>query len=273
MPLSVQQIADELRAFTPFDWQRLQDACRDDDFKALADLAGLPDYFDDDHDGPNEAELEQKVELAEGRIATLEAQVRALSGADKAIGVVGATITLRSGKVFDYLSPTPEMVDIEDIAWALAKEGRYANQLPGSLVWSVGQHSCMVADHAPDEWKLVALLHDAPEYVTKDIPKPLKMLIGPGYAAVEDRVWLTIAEKFGLPTKLPPIVKELDWQALNTEKKFLSPDRRHDWNGLNDYPPFEDIKPSNLCPWTIEHCAAQFLERFRRFSKLERAAA
>lgn len=266
--VKIETVANFLRGMTQFDAHRLRDMIGNDDLQNIADLMGvnIEDKREFERDAIEWDQMCDAVKDAEKLKAenrTLTDQVRSLSGVAHAVGVIGATITLRSGKVFDYLEPKADMIDIDDIAWGLAKCGRYANQLPGSLVFSVAQHSCMIHDKAPPEHKFSGLMHDSPEYVVLDVPKPLKMIIGPGYTAVEDRVWGVIAACFDLPIKLPLIIKQLDWRMLNTEKKFLTIDRRHDWNGLNDYPPFEDVSAADLYPWTAEHAANEFLRRFR----------
>lgn len=266
--MKIETVAKFLSEMTSFDAHRLRDQVGNDELQRIADLLGVD--IEDKREYETEAlarnqleNLQSSFEKLDAENKTLVEQVRALSGISAAVGIVGATITLRSGKVFDYLEPKADMIDIDDIAWGLAKCGRYANQLPGSLVFSVAQHSCMIHDKAPPEHKFSGLMHDSPEYVVLDVPKPLKMIIGPGYTAVEGRVWGVIAACFDLPIKLPLIIKQLDWRMLNTEKKFLTIDRRHDWNGLNDYPPFEDVSAADLYPWTVEHAANEFLRRFR----------
>lgn len=262
-----QAFADFVRQMTRLDGQRLRDLIGDDDLKKFAELLGVDievrREYQVDRDYLDRAAMVLKDnENLEAENATLIKQVRALSGSVNAVGVVGATITLRSGNVFDYLVCDPNTFTIEDIAWALAKEGRYANQLPGDLVFNVAQHSCIIHDRAPREYKLEALMHDSPEFVVKDVPKPLKMLLGPGYAAAEERVWLAICRKWRMNPRLPSVIKALDWRMLNTEKQHLTADKRHDWNGLNDHPPFEDVTVDDLMPWSIERSAEEFLKRF-----------
>lgn len=253
----IEQVAEIIRSLDRMDAERVRDLLGQDQIEALFG------EFEERGRLITEEEIEtlSSFEVQAAELETLRKQVRALSGIDDAVAVVGATITLRSGRVFDYINPDPDSFTLEDIAWGLAKEGRYANQLPGALEYSVCQHSCMVHDQAPPAFKKAALFHDAPEFVVKDIPKPLKIIIGPGYAAVEERVWISVARKFELPIKLPRIIKILDWRALNTERKFLTIDRRDDWQGLNEYRPFENVTAGDMCPWTVEHAAEQFLKR------------
>lgn len=184
-------------------------------------------------------------------------------------GVMGATIGTRSGRVFDYLNPTPDMIEIEDIAWGLAKTGRFANQLRGHVFYSVAQHSWLVAWATPVQHRLSGLLHDATEAYVGDMVAPLKQLC-PDYKAVEDRVWRAIAQRFDIPEELDPSVKAADLRALHTEKRAFSPDPRDEWPGLADYPPIKT--PGALEPWGMERAALTFLSVFRVLTAARAAA-
>lgn len=262
--LDPQAIAETLRTFTALDWQRLHEACGEDDFASLAGYANLHRAFD----GSEADRLHERAEELAERNNELRRQLRKYEPQRKP-GVIGATIGLRSGRVFDYMNPTPDMIAIEDIAWGLAKTGRFANQLRGDLVYSVAQHSCLVAFVAPEEHRLSALLHDATEAYVGDMVGPLKQLC-PEYRAVEDRVWAAIARRFDLPVELDPSIKIADLRALHTEKRAFSPDPREDWNGLKDYPPIS--LPTPISCWGVEQAALAFLSEFYRLSE-ERAAA
>jgi len=82
---------------------------------------------------------------------------------------------------FDYIATKPDMINIRDIAHALAKEQRYANHKEFNC--SVAEHSVLVADMCPDYLKLAALLHDGHEAYMRDLPAPVKPLC-PGYVSV-----------------------------------------------------------------------------------------
>jgi len=74
-----------------------------------------------------------------------------------------------TGKWMDVFNPTADMIDIRDIAHALACTPRFAGHLP--KFYSVAQHSIMCYDMVDKEFELVALLHDASEAYLLDIPK------------------------------------------------------------------------------------------------------
>lgn len=153
-------------------------------------------------------------------------------------------IQTSTGIAFDLLEPTPEMVDINDIARALSRLCRYTGHT--EQFYSVAQHSVLVSNLVPPEDALVGLLHDAAEAYVGDVAKPLKVLLGSAYSDVEDRVWRVVAERFGLPVALPQSVKDADLRMLQTERlQLLGPEPRP-WNlDAEPYP----MKLDPMDPW------------------------
>ena len=82
----------------------------------------------------------------------------------------GPTITLASGRLFDFLDPHGSDFSIEDIAHGLAHVCRYAGQC--RAFFSVAEHSIIVSDLVT-EFAYEALLHDAAEAFIGDITRPL----------------------------------------------------------------------------------------------------
>ena len=119
-----------------------------------------------------------------------------------------------SGRRLDLLDPAPLDIEIADIAHGLAFVARWNGQTRGEFPYSVAEHSLLVEaifshmhQKAPAKWKLAALLHDAPEYVIGDMISPVKAAVGPGYAALDDRLARAIHLRFGLPASLPKTIK------------------------------------------------------------------
>lgn len=119
-----------------------------------------------------------------------------------------------SGRRLDLLDPSPLDVEIEDIAHGLARVARWNGQTKGPHSFSVAQHSLLVeaiAGHLnpdwSDGWRLMALLHDAPEYVIGDMISPFKTVMGDAYKAVETRLLAAIHLRHGLPATTPAILK------------------------------------------------------------------
>jgi 5'-deoxynucleotidase YfbR-like HD superfamily hydrolase len=115
-----------------------------------------------------------------------------------------------SGRRLDLLDPSPQDIEIEDIAHGLARVARWNGQTVGDHAFSVAQHALLVEEIAasmhPDltrRWRLAALLHDAPEYVIGDLISPFKSAIGLDYKAFEIHLLEAIHRRFGLPPTLP----------------------------------------------------------------------
>lgn len=119
-----------------------------------------------------------------------------------------------TGKHFNLFEPTPDMIDIRDIAHGLANKGHFSGFTPH--YFSIAEHSIMVCDEfsiwnneQPDDVKLLALLHDAAEAYIGDMVKPLKVRM-PGFVTVENRIMEVIAERFGLDISKIAMVKPAD---------------------------------------------------------------
>src|SRR6185436_17275489 len=76
-----------------------------------------------------------------------------------------------SGRRLDLLDPSPLDIEIEDIAHGLARVARWNGQTLGTHAFSVAQHCILVEEifgalnaGNRQSHRLMALLHDAPEY-------------------------------------------------------------------------------------------------------------
>ncbi|MCR9127376.1 MAG: HD family hydrolase [Rhodobacteraceae bacterium] len=119
-----------------------------------------------------------------------------------------------SGRRLDLLDPTPVDIEIEDIAHGLAFVARWNGQTHGDFAYSVAEHSLLVEEifgrigpRVQARWHLAALLHDGPEYVIGDMISPVKAAVGPGYAALDQRLATAIRLRFGLPADIPRQIK------------------------------------------------------------------
>ena len=115
-----------------------------------------------------------------------------------------------SGRRLDLLDPSPLDIEIEDIAHGLARVARWNGQTKGDHAFSVAQHCVLVeviAAHLNKGFgkqaRLMALLHDAPEYVVGDMISPFKAALGLDYKAFENRLLSAIHVRFSLPPKTP----------------------------------------------------------------------
>ena len=138
----------------------------------------------------------------------------------RAVSAPRAFQRMLSGRRLDLLDPSPLDVEIEDIAHGLARVARWNGQTTGAQIFSVAQHSVLVESIAADldpglpaRWRMMALLHDAPEYVIGDMISPFKAMIGEDYKAVEARILEAIHMRFALPATPPAALLKITKQA------------------------------------------------------------
>jgi len=128
---------------------------------------------------------------------------------------------------------------------------------------SVAQHSIYVSHivrllGGSDQDVMWGLLHDASEAYLVDLPTPIKRQVI-GYNDAEQEVMNVISSYFGLPNKMPEIVKKADEIMLATEARDLmgSPT---DWN-IKEKP--ADIKIIEMIP---RQTMKDFIHRFATIS-------
>jgi hypothetical protein len=195
----------------------------------------------------------------------------------------GATMVTFTGVVFPLAAPGPEHVRIEDIAHALARLCRF-NGACGPF-YSVAQHSVLASSWVWDEWlkteaaprllaqppdrfnpgakrwqlEMTALLHDATEAYCGDVIRPLKRLLrsrgGDVFDEIEDRIWKAVAERFGVPAEMEPIVKVVDNRMCATEQRDLM---RMPPGWVPAHEPFD----ARLYGWEVETAEHEFLDMF-----------
>jgi len=181
-----------------------------------------------------------------------------------------------SGRRLDLLDPSPDDIEIEDIAHGLARVARWNGQTKGPHALSVAQHALIVADIAvaldpawPRAWRLAALLHDAPEYVIGDLISPFKAAVGLDYKAFELRLLSAIHRRFGVPDPLPTdvthAIKSADHIAAYFEATVLAGfavDEAARFFGTPHLPAPMARHLEAMAPWPPEHAHTQFLSRF-----------
>lgn len=131
--------------------------------------------------------------------------------------------------------PRPEDIHIEDIAWGLSQECRFAGHIP--KFYSVAEHCVHAARLGMAMVKVLggqvaldvacrALLHDAAEGLGwRDLPSPVKKLLA-DYRMYEKRTQRVVYERFGLaPHKEhDALVKSIDDELYHIEDRYF----RHD---------------------------------------------
>jgi uncharacterized protein len=181
-----------------------------------------------------------------------------------------------SGRRLDLLDPSPLDVEIEDIAHGLARVARWNGQTKGEHAFSVAQHCVLVERLAVElkpllarEARLMALLHDSPEYVVGDLISPFKSAVGIDYKDFELRLLAAIQLRFGLPARAPAplsaLFKKADILAAYYEATQLAGFEPREARRYFGAPP-KALKMPRLVPLPTAEAQALFLERFRRLS-------
>ncbi len=192
-----------------------------------------------------------------------------------AAGDARAWQRMLSGRRLDLLDPSPLDIEIEDIAHGLARVARWNGQTHGDHIYSVAQHTLLVAEiatrtHSSRDRRLglALLLHDAPEYVIGDLISPFKAVIGGSYRDVERRLLDAIHLRFGLPPQLPDematAIKAADRGAAFLEATTLAGFASAEARRLFGPRPVLPISAERdyLTPWPAETAKQRFLERF-----------
>jgi hypothetical protein len=162
-----------------------------------------------------------------------------------------------TGKQFWPLDPRPEEVDILDIAGALSKLCRYGGQC--LRFYSVAEHCVHVANYAPDDLKLTALLHDASEAYLSDVIRPIKSHLA-NYLDIEAGLERVIAERFGLTWQWHHHVKQLDTAILADERDQAMAPPPVPWPQTTEPPLGVELQF-----WSPNRARAEFILAFRRY--------
>jgi len=179
-----------------------------------------------------------------------------------------------SGRRLDLLEPSPLDIEIEDIAHGLARVARWNGQTKGDHAFSVAQHSVLVErlvielnPRLTRQARLVALLHDSPEYVVGDLISPFKAAVGINYKTLEEKLQMAIHLRFGLPAQVPAplksFLKRADHLSAYYEATQLAGFEESQARRLFGAPP-KVLKTPRLAPLSTAEAQAQFLARFHR---------
>jgi Predicted hydrolases of HD superfamily len=182
-----------------------------------------------------------------------------------------------SGRRLDLLDPSPLDVEIEDIAHGLARVARWNGQTKGEHAFSVAQHCVLVERFACElspsgltkEARLMALLHDGPEYVIGDLISPFKSAVGINYKSLELKLQAAIHLRFGLPPKptaaLEKLFKKADLVSAYHEAIQLAGFTEDEARKYFPAPP-KQLKTPRLVPLPTAEAQALFLEHFHKLA-------
>lgn len=173
-------------------------------------------------------------------------------------GRTGDWIQTFTGRCFYPLDPRPEEIFIEDIAHSLSLKCRYGGH---SVVhYSVAEHSVLMSLNVAPENALWALLHDAAEAYSADIPRPLKRFIKQ-WPGIEVKIMEAVCTKFGLALPEPEEVSHADLAICVDERAAIMAPCDQDWGEL---PPALGASILCLSPQEAERA---FLLRFDELTK------
>lgn len=180
-----------------------------------------------------------------------------------------AYIVTYTGKIFEFLSPKPEMICIEDISHSLSNLCRYTGHV--SSFYSVAQHCVLMAENFnfPGD-PLAKLLHDAAEAYIGDLASPWKGLLNvEGYfpgdvlsvKEYESKIQKVIEAALGVSEIHNAEVKESDIRMFWTEVRDLMPQMSDDFNW--GPPKMEPAKEKIIC-WEPSQAKMQFLMLYNK---------
>ncbi len=187
-----------------------------------------------------------------------------------------------SGRRLDLLNPSPDDIEIDDIAHGLARVARWNGQTVGAHAFSVAQHVVEVeriaAAENPDwlaSWRMAALLHDGAEYVIGDLISPFKNAIGLDYRTFENRLLRAIHTRFSIPEEIPNHVvseiKRADRVSAYREATQLagfSTEEARRFFGAPSLSTVQQTEPLNrLIALPTDTAQQHFLARFRELDR------
>lgn len=137
-------------------------------------------------------------------------------------------ITTWTGVKFNFREPTPDQINLDDVAHSLSMQCRYNGHC--SEFYSVAEHSVLIAGWVYSTKRskrlaLEALLHDASEAYLCDIPRPIKPHLDPNYHDLEHAIERAVARKWNLTLPWNDFVKEGDSRICLDEHAALFEER------------------------------------------------
>ncbi len=183
-----------------------------------------------------------------------------------------------SGRRLDLLAPSPLDVEIEDIAHGLARVARWNGQTHGKHAFSVAQHSvvvweafCKISKNPSSDEELIALLHDAPEYVIGDLISPFKAVLGDEYKGVEARLQEAVHLRYSLPPRttetLKRTIKHADSIAAYFEATTLAGFSQMEARKFFGTPRGFCVDQFSLDPCPAERAQKLFLATFKKIER------
>ncbi len=175
-----------------------------------------------------------------------------------------------SGRVFPLVKPEPSDVYWPDVIYALAHENRFAGHVG---TYSVAQHSILVGDQLPQEWRLYGYLHDGHEFVIGDFTTPashaLQLIVdGARYGLgpvgqgirklksdIDRAIYIAAGLEYPVPLQIDNAVHIADVRAMMTERRDLMRKPPKSWGRYEQVLPL----PDRIVAWSPTHTIARFM--------------
>lgn len=180
-----------------------------------------------------------------------------------------------TGKAYWPHDPSPDDVDIEDIAHHLSMLVRWTGAIED--FYSVAEHSINVSEtlerFGRRDLALQGLMHDAAEAYLGDLNRPVKYMMD-NYRQLEEDNWtMALAPKFDLPLTLDPLVRQADDAMLRKEHAQLMKPSPIPWSAKLIDQTYSDMMmatPPYVFAWTPGEAKWRFLRRFRELTTGEK---
>jgi hypothetical protein len=192
----------------------------------------------------------------------------------------GVYLSTRDGHLVYLLDPRPEDFDPRRTALTLANEHRYVGNFGP---YSVAQHAVLVSQVAesllwdvdadrprgacPYNRALAALHHDDSEYITGDLPQPVKSLL-PDFKALEKSFEPALERRYNIDLS-DALIKEADRIVFCAEIRVLIPAAAQAAYGPYGDPEYRrDEQPGweDVTPWSADKAFARYMDTHERLT-------
>ncbi len=171
-----------------------------------------------------------------------------------------ACITTYTGKQFYPGDPDQNLINILDIAHALALTCRFAGHC--RTFYSVAEHTKRLCDIVPIELKPLAVMHDAAEAYLLDVPSPLKDTVFKDYRKVEQNLCSLIFQKFDIL----PVTEGMLAELKKAENRLVATEIRDLMNNHDEnYCLIGKPLPEAIIPVAWYKAEKQFLDVYYRY--------
>lgn len=167
-----------------------------------------------------------------------------------------------TGVEFHFLNPTKDMINIVDIAHALALQCRYNGHC--KAFYSVAEHCVLMSDWFQDNGAdaltcFTALMHDAAEAYIGDLPRPVKQKV-PEFKMIEAKIDQMVAETFGTIYPFPKAVKDADSRILKDERFAVMRESKNVWGT-------DELESMGIVPkmWDPQTAEEMFIDRYFKY--------